>query len=107
MTPLFEKTICIALDGLQYAHDAYRFEEHTVVDVCNWLTEMNVTLILIHHPAKDRTPIFFSKQILYSVQKVTNIDDLNQALSWLKVTEQSLYQKILHTLEANPKQYTL
>ena len=37
---LSESNLVIVIDGLQYAHLSYRFEPHTMIDVCNWLTEL-------------------------------------------------------------------
>ena len=99
---LSESNLIIVIDGLQYAHLSYRFEPHTMIDVCNWLTELNASLILIHHPAENKTPIFFTSQITWPVYDIINQGELDNAYKWLRVENTPLYQNVLNTLRAEP-----
>ena len=103
LKPLFEDgNTIIAVDGLQYAHLSYRSESHTVIDVCNRLTELNVTLLLLHHPAKNNSPIFFTTQISWPITAITDKSDFMKAYEWLDVSGTPLYERILQTLHDNP-----
>ena len=101
-TLLRDSNLLIVIDGLQYAHLSYRFEPHTMIDVCNWLTELNASLVLIHHPAENKTPIFFTSQINWPIHNIINQKDLDNAYKWLQVEKTPLYQNVLNTLHDKP-----
>ncbi len=101
-TLLSNSNLVIVIDGLQYAHLSYRFEPHTMIDVCNWLTELNASLILIHHPAENKTPIFFTSQVNWPIHNIIDQRDLDNAYKWLQVEETPLYQNVLNTLHDKP-----
>lgn len=95
-TVLVKQKVLLAVDGLAFASQTYRFEPFSVLDVLNTLVDSAMSILLVSYFSDHRHQVFYDDQIIWNERCVIDINVLKTVISERCTTP--LHQRILTVL---------